>query len=184
MQNVDVLKFKDELESLCKKYDCEISGRTGDDGSIDVSFPKQNYVIDYWNNIIFYFDENEDLKYPIDDVIKGLFDDEESKELGGLNNIKVHCGIFTNNSSKAEDKLKEIMNNFNNEEIYGLILSSDRKELKLNNGERYIWIRPTDNSRGYRCKKAIIDREISYKELMEHVAYVCMYCGEEDIEII
>lgn len=183
MQNVDVLKFKDELESLCKKYDCEISGRTGDDGSIDVSFPKQNYVIDYSDNIVFYFDDNENLKYPIDEAIKGLFNGK-SRELNGLNNVKVQCGIFTNNASKVEDKLKEIMNNFNNEEIDSLILSSDRKELRLKNGEKYIWIRPTDNSRGYRCKKAIIDREISYKELMEYVAYVCMYCGEEDVEII
>lgn len=182
MKDIEILKFKDELESLCKKYNCNISGRIGDDGSMNLSFPNQDYIMDCFGNTVYYFDDNENLKYPIDEVIRGLFRGEGSK-LSGLNNIKVHCGIFTNDSLKAEAKLRKIMSELNEGELDRFVLSSNQKELILKNGERYIWIKPIDSSRGYRCKKAIIDRKIAYEDLISYVRFVCMYCGKGDIEI-
>lgn len=182
--NIEVLKFKDELIKLCEKYNCDISSTQFDDGSINISLGYKNYIMnDDDTKKIYYFDINEKIQYPIDEIIKGIFDCD-SHNLGGLNNIKVQCGIFTNDSSKAENKLIEIKNKFNDDEIERLILSEQNKELRLKNGNRYVWIKLIESSKGYRCRKAIIDRGVSLEQLDEIVFPICQYCGRDDIEII
>lgn len=71
-------------------------------------------------------------------------------------------GLFTHNSNKAENKLRE-MSEYYEGMIERLYISTDKKDLTLSNGIRIKWIRPTDTQRGNRCHGAIIDRDVCFQ---------------------
>lgn len=104
------------------------------------------------------------------------------REMGGLNNIKVHTAIFTDDSAKAERKLLEIYNN-NKHKIEQFANHKDSKWLRLVDGARYLWIRPNDASRGYRFSHLIIDQHVSM-EIFHKIILPCAYaCSKDDVEI-
>ena len=45
----------------------------------------------------------------------------------------------------------------------------------------YIWLKPNDMARGYRCSRAYIDNNIDREALSTIVAPICIYCDENDI---
>lgn len=92
---------------------------------------------------------------------------------------KIRCGIFTSNRYEAKIILDEIAsNNKDNIEFYRN--SSIELDLRLKDGTDYIWLRPSDSSRGFRCSKAIIDLAIDSKIIRELIMPICIYCEEKD----
>ena len=166
-----------------------MSGNVLDNGDIDLSiYDKNNDIYEQ------YIMKNSDDKYNLykedDDynincimskVIKQSFNGE-SREMAGLNNVKVYCGIFTNDSNKAENKLQQLIKQ-HQENVKEVRFSKDYKQIILNDDRRYIWIKANMSSRGYRCRTAIIDKNITLEELFEIIQPLCIYCGKDDIEV-
>lgn len=97
---------------------------------------------------------------------------------------KIRCGIFTKDYNIA----KQIMDRYyngnkdkNNVEYYRQ--NKINLNLRLKDGTDYIWIKPIDSSRGYRCSKAHIDLNISDDILQKIVMPICSHCKKNDIEI-
>ena len=189
-KNIKVLEFRDELIKLCKKYSCELRSLNRDDGTMNLEIHdrKNNWISQYImedeheNYNLYQEDDDYNEIYIMDSIINKEFN-KESGEMCGLNNAKISCGILTNDSLKANSKLKELYYKFDKSEIEYFTISKDRKELRLKNGKRYLWIKLSDCSRGYRCVKIIIDRNITLEELYEIVLPICYACGRDDVEI-
>lgn len=188
--DINVLQFRDELIQLLKKYKCEISGACQGDGHMSLEFynDKSNLysyyeMEDVYSNYSLY-KENDDynLECVMDNIINNSFNRDSSK-MAGLNNIKVYCGVITNDFGKASLKFQELKNKYTDEEVEIFRISKDYMELRLSNGERYIWIKANTSSKGYRCGKIIIDRNITLEELYEIIMPICYACGKEDVEI-
>jgi hypothetical protein len=184
------LEFREELIKLCNKYKCEISGSNFDNGDIDLLiYDKSNntykqYIMQDYDNKYNLYEEDLDnccMTSVMSKVILESFN-RESREMAGLNNVKVYCGIFTNDASKAENKLQELIKQ-NTNNVKRVRLLKDYKDVILNDDKRYIWIKANTNSRGYRCKNAIIDRSVTFEELFEIIQPICIYCGRDNIEV-
>mgnify|MGYP001220132447 CR=1 FL=1 len=187
--DLKALQFREDLIKLLKKHDCEISGSHKDDGymSLEFNFDFGDYIMqgNYSNyNIVKVHcdDYREHWKDIMDTYILNCFSDY-SRAMAGLNNVKVHTGIFTNNPYKAKSKLQEIYDKTDKNNIDVFVLSKFQKELRLLDGTRYIWIKPIDNSRGYRCANAFIDRELTLEELNNIVFPICVYCSKNTVEV-
>ena len=181
--NMKVLKFREELIKLCEKYNCELSGESPqDEGDDDLCLHINNKYYTMQDSESNYNILNSDYNFLIDEVIKEVFN-RNSEEMAGLNNVKVYCGILTNDSIKAEMKIKQLANKFTKDKIRYFVNSKERKELCLNNGKRYVWIRLNLASRGYRCGKIIVDRNITLTQLKEIILPICYACGKNDVEI-
>lgn len=94
---------------------------------------------------------------------------------------KIRCGIFTNDYDTAQRVIGNIKeNNINNIEFYRK--GKTDLNLRLKDGTDYIWIRPIDMSRGYRCSKAMIDLAIDYDTIQRIIKPICIYCDEQDYQ--
>ena len=183
--HIKALQFREKLLKLCKEYECEISGSCGDNGDINVWFRNGgDYIMtDFYDRHSIY-KENEDYELinVMEEIIKQAFD-RDSSEMAGLNNIKVSCGIFTNNYWKAREKLEQIWNTLNEDERERFLVRKDSLEIRLKNGKRYMWIKPNNQSRGYRFSKAIIDKDVTLEELHNYILPICHACGRNDVEV-
>jgi hypothetical protein len=188
--DINAILFRDKLIQLCQEYNCELSGSCMDDGFMDLLLHDKdnnwysNYTLKnvYDNYNLYKEDEDYNEICIMDAIINEAFD-RESSEMAGLNNVKVFCGILTSHSEKAENKLKELHDSFNQSDIDRLILSKDCKELRLKNGDRYVWIKLSLASRGYRCGSLIIDRSLTLEQLQQIVLPMCYACGRDGVEI-
>ena len=188
--DINALKFREELIKLCKKYKCELSGSNRDNGNMnleiynkDTNWTSQYQMTDIYDKYNLYKEDDEYKQICVmDNIIRDAFN-HESGQMAGLNNVKVSCGILTNDAVKAEIKLKELYNNFGETLVDRFILGKDRKDLLLKNGERYIWIKPDLSSRGYRCGRIIIDRNITLEQFQNVILPMCYACGRDDVEI-
>ncbi len=105
---------------------------------------------------------------------------DNGSPMSGLNNVKVNTIIFTHNRHKAENRLNVIYNeNKNNVRKY--LKGKDDLQIWLNDGLRFIWVKPNRAARGYRCAKAIIDQDITLKELQDNIIGCLLYCGKSDV---
>lgn len=182
--DIKALEFREELLKLCKEYGCELSSLYTD-RTIGVYFRNNiNYIIDNFSNRYSMYKENEDYELinVMEEIIKQAFD-RDGSEMAGLNNIKVSCGIFTNNYWKAREKLEQIWNTLNEDERERFLVSKDSLEIRLKNDKRYMWIKPNNQSRGYRFAKAIIDKDITLEELWNYILPICYACGRNDVEV-
>lgn len=187
--DLNAINFREELIKLLKKYDCEISGTHIDDGgNMNLSFNSgglNDYIVQGDSNKynIIKVTLEEKWENVMDNYIVNCFSDNSNK-MSGLNNIKVRTGIFTNNELKAESKIMEIYNNTPKNMVHQLVNSRDIKELRLVNGSSYIWIKPSHNSRGYKCANAIIDRRVTLEELHNYILPICVYyCGKNNVSV-
>ncbi|WP_039230536.1 hypothetical protein [Clostridium haemolyticum] len=187
--NVKALKFRDELIELLKKYKCSLSTTGKDDRNMVLEFHDrelnqcQSYTMtDEGEHYNLYVKNSSDCI--MDTLIKDAFD-KDCGEMSGLNSIYVTYGIVTNDGNKAKAKLIEIYNKFNPlGEVKFFALTRNDKYIQLKNGESYRWIKPnTTTSRGYRCRKIIIDRNITMEELYSNILPICRTKGLEDVEI-
>lgn len=190
--DLKALQFRDELIRLCKKYNCSIFGISEDDGNgnmylgvYDKKTGEEIYYImkDHYNNYSLEIEDDEYKTEPLMDIVILNSFNRESGEMAGLNNIKVQCGVITNDSEKARLKFIELYCKYDRNEVKRFVLSQYEKCLELYNGKIYVWIKPNDRTRGYRCKQIIIDRNLTLKELNEIVIPMCCACGRDDVEI-
>lgn len=182
--DLKVLQFRDELLNLLRKYNYNIEGTIF--GGINIKSKENLYLMtDKYSVQKEIIDEDDTYKYEfiIDDYIKLHFKGERP-EFAGLNNVKVYAGVFTNSEYKAIiffDNLIQEQGEAKN--LKQFINSKERKEVILNDDTRYVWIKISDNSRGYRVHRAYIDRDITLEELHNLILPLC-YSGKDDIEII
>lgn len=190
MENdIKALQFRDELIKLCKKYNCSMSGSNKDDGNIILEVLNRHldftncYTMETYNNYSLNCDtEDYETEYIMDKYIKRQFD-RESSEMGGLNNIKIAYGVITDDWGKAHLKFQELRCKYENEEIEVFSISENYMELRLINGKRYVWVRPSLCARGYRFANIIIDRNIGFEALNEVIIPICYACGRDNVEI-
>jgi len=94
----------------------------------------------------------------------------------------MNCGIFTDSYEAAERILDRIFNK-KNEDVKFYRKGKMELNLQLNNGMDYIWIRPIDYSRGYKCSSAYVDLAIHEDAILNIVYPVCIFCDKKtDIE--
>jgi hypothetical protein len=111
----------------------------------------------------------------IEEYILNCF--EENKE----NNFHYSkIGVFTNDRNKAEKLFTNIYHD-KRQEIDYYRNSREIQEIRLLEGTLYKWIRPIDNSRGNRCDKAYIDKNLTLDELNYIVIPICVYCSRENV---
>lgn len=95
---------------------------------------------------------------------------------------KIKVGIFTNDADKAENVLYKIF--WDNIDVaQRFVNDKDTKSVLLEDGTWYVWIKPILKSRGHRCRKAYIDRNINVDVLYELVVPICLFCTRKDITI-
>lgn len=114
-----------------------------------------------------------------DEDIINLFNKEDNT----YNFNKTTYGIFTNDTRKANMKIKELYYKFGGNQIKALISTEKYKVLILKDGTRFRWINFNEDTRSIRCGKAIIDRNIDLKELQTKVLPMCYSCDRNDIEL-
>lgn len=109
---------------------------------------------------------------------------DEPRPLAGLNNIKLNCIVFSNNRIKAYDKMNSILENIDKDNLLRVIKVKDIiREIQLKDGTRYIWLNTNRYATAYRCKKVIIDRDLSRDLILDYVLLSACYCGKDDVEI-
>lgn len=91
----------------------------------------------------------------------------------------MECIVFTNNRAKAEDKLEEIKKIKGN--LVCIYKGVNDLSYEFTDGENWTWKRANDYARGYKPKKAWIDRYIDKEVLFNIILPCCIYCNEEDI---
>lgn len=96
---------------------------------------------------------------------------------------KTKVGIFTSDEYKAEVILSEIYDR-NRNDVKGFKNGREYKQLMLNDGTYYVWIRPTDSARGHKCRKAYIDKNIDIQTFEEIIVPICIFCSRNDIKVI
>jgi len=87
-------------------------------------------------------------------------------------------GVFTNDRDKAV-KLFTNLYHDKRQEIDYYRNSREMQEIRLLDGTQYLWIGPIDNSRGHKCGKAYIDKNLTLNEL-DYVIPIC-YCSRENV---
>jgi hypothetical protein len=109
----------------------------------------------------------------IEEYILNCF--EENKE----NNFHYSkIGVFTNDRNKVEKLFTNIYHD-KRQEIDYYRNSREIQEIRLLDGTQYLWIRPNDKSRGHKCGKAYIDKNLTLNEL-DYVIPSC-YCSRENV---
>lgn len=104
----------------------------------------------------------------------------EKNKQSNFNYSKI--GVFTNDRDKAV-KLFTNLYHDKRQEIDYYRNSREMQEIRLLDGTQYLWIRPIDNSRGYRCGKAYIDKNLTLDELNYIVIPICVYCSRENVTV-
>ncbi|MBY6838688.1 hypothetical protein [Clostridium botulinum] len=185
-EDIKVLRFKDELMSLLHKYKYDIVGSNLDNGDITIETESsKNYILKDNKDIIKeVFVENKEHCYEyknvMEEYILTYFKGDEQKKFCFGNFGRYHTGIITKDVEKAKNIINTIVEKVSQERI-----KIHRKDyLKFHNGDEYIWIKPCDNARGYRFNNAYIDKNIGFKVFHEIIYPICLYCGEDNINII
>lgn len=182
-EDFSFLKFRTELIKLLGRYKLEMSGTGFDDGTVNFYDNRQGVYYILRNEI----DDYEALKDTMSswenistDYIIDMFS-EENNFIHELKNI----GVFTNSKFKAVNFFDNLIKQYKDDiKQYRKSNDSEQMELILNDNTCYIWIKPIDGSRGYRVGKAYIDKNLTFNEIFELVAPICVYCRKKDIEII
>lgn len=174
---LNFLQFRTELLELLGKYNYKISGTNLGDGSINVENNKGNIYIlrDAYSD---YEALDNDYNSLPTDYIVNMFQEEH---MNSFYNYKI--GIFTNNRDKASIIFEDLYNQ-NKENIERYRQGKDQIDLLLKDGTYYTWIKPINMSRGHRCCKAYIDKNLTLDILNTVVVPICAYCTRENITVI
>lgn len=183
--DVKALEFREELIKLCNKYNCKVGGNYNDcNDDYTIEFSDYDYNVKSEGVSIYKTDINDKREYLIDKYILNMFRDEPT-EMQGLNNVKVNCIVFSNDSEKANKKMEYILSeHILSDEVHEVRrIKESIKEIRLKNGERYIWVKPNEYSKGYRCNHAFIDRSLSLETIETHIMPTAFYCGKDTVEM-
>lgn len=190
LNDINALEFREELLQLLKKHDCSISTYTDNDMKISFNKYEFNSTYSIGNRYSEYdITREEPDKYGnildkkvIDEYILYHFPETDTST-EYLKNSPITIGIFTNDAIKANTKFKEIYKFIKPFDIENICNSEYRKIIQLYNGDTYVWIRPREEIRGYRCEKAFIDRGLTLKELNNFVFPACVCCVKNMVKI-
>lgn len=180
IDTLKALRFREDLIDLLNAYDCSISGTHIDNGDINLEFNFGNYVMQ--DNLNSYNIRKENLNGYENIIDNFIIDCFPTQKEPNINNIKT-IGVFTKNSFKVGEIFAKIYENTDKKDVTRLVKSVNHIELDMVDGTTYKWIRPDDASRGHRCSGAIIDRELTLKELREFVFPTCVHCSKDTVEI-
>ena len=176
-QDLNFISFRSELIELLNKYRYDISGTNLDDGSMNIEDNKGNiYVLRDTYSDYEALDNNYN-PLPTDYIVN-MFQEEHMTQ---FHNGKI--GVFTNNRNKASMFFDNLYNQ-NKEDVERYRQSKDQIDLLLKDGTYYTWIKPIDSSRGHKCFKAFIDKNITLNMLHYSIVPICAYCTRENITII
>lgn len=176
------LKFRTELIELLNKYHYDIAGTGYDDGSMRIDAIQEctNYILR--DDTSDYEASRVDDEFLVDisaDYILNIFPEQQRSIMPN----KTKIGIFTNSRYKAILFFDELYNR-NNEQIEWYKNSKDEISLLLKDESYYTWIKPIDSSRGHRCSKAYIDKNLTLNELQEIVFPICVFCTRDTVKVI
>ena len=177
-QDLNLISFRSELIELLNKYRYEISGTGFDDGSMRIEDTKGKNIYLLRDSYSDYEALDDDWNTLSTNYIINMFPEDHMTQ---FNNGKI--GVFTNKRDKASIIFEELYSQ-NKENVERYRQSKDQIDLLLKDGDYYTWIKPTDNSRGHRCYKAFIDKNITLDILNTIVVPICVYCTRENITII
>lgn len=92
----------------------------------------------------------------------------------------IHCyAVFSPSYDRAMQKIHQLIKD-REKYLIRILRTSNRIEYLLEN-ERWIWINPALNPRGYRVHKAYIDRECFIEQMETCIKCMCQgYCEEEE----
>lgn len=71
-------------------------------------------------------------------------------------------GVVTNDFKKARNTLIQIAESRGDAKHCSL--SMNHMEFNFENGEKWVWVRPINMSRGYRLSSAMFDRNLTFEE--------------------
>jgi len=178
---MNFLNFKTELIELLNKYRYEISGTGLDDGSMDVEnkLNGSRYILkDGYSD---YEATDSDYNLLSTDYILNMFPENNDNEYPYF--IDNRIGVFSNNYYKVSEFFMKLYNE-NKDNVERFRSNANEMDLLFKDGMNYIWIKPRDSSRGYRCRnKVYIDRNLTLNELEVIVKPICCYCERKDIKI-
>lgn len=93
----------------------------------------------------------------------------------------IHCwGVVTGNKEKADKIFAEVEKEYEGH-IVKRIVSSIQRVTYFEGGHRLIWVRPSQNARGYRFHRIWLDKDIVDEEILRCVIFPKLYCNREDI---
>lgn len=184
--DIKALQFREDLIKLCNKYKCNICGSYNDwNDDFCIDFDNgSSYMVESNGISIFTVDINDNREYIIDKHIKGMFG-EEVNQIQGLNNIKASYIIFSNNKAKVNVKMENIISQHILLDRIDRVIKTKEiiKEIILKDGTRYVWVRPNDTARGYRCNHAFIDRDLSLEIIENNIMPIAFYCSKDTVEM-
>jgi len=178
-KDIKVLQFRKELINLLNKYNYTISGSYMDDGNIIIN--DEEYILkDSPNYELIKVDIDYNWISLDEEFILSCFDDKECNDYISWNN---KIGIITDDIDKCNTIFNKIyLENEGNIEYFKN--STYSKELKLLSGEVYVWIKARKSSRGHKCSKAYIDKNIPLDILHNVVLPICVFVSRKDVKII
>lgn len=92
-----------------------------------------------------------------------------------------HCfGVMSNDRNKVDLIFNEIEQQ-NSKHILFKINSKYRRETYFDDGNILIWVRPTENARGYRYHKLWLDRDITDVDILNNLVFAKLYMSESEI---
>ena len=180
MDSIDlrILNFRENLINLLEQYDCEISGTSMDDGSMDICCENNHYILEDSYNLL------KDISHgKYENVMKKhIMDVFAYGDRGTSEDVKGVTCIFSDNIFKVNNKMKEIYSKFK-KNIKQFINSPVEKKIILQDGTHYVWVKPSETARGLRCDKAIIDEGITLVQLYGIVLPICDFVTADNVEI-
>ena len=186
-RDIKVLQFREELIKLLNKYNYEILNSCYDNGDIDIIdlINGEQYIFENSTSNYNVYKGKKDNLFLLEDIlaenILQLFPDELKNNDYILCNNKI--GIITNDVDKCNTIFKKIYSE-NEKNIEYFKNSTYSKELKLLSGEVYVWIKARKSSRGHKCSKAYIDKNIPLDILHNIVLPICVLVSRKDVKII
>jgi len=176
--DLNFISFRSELIELLSKYKYEISGTNLDDGSMNVNDNRNGKIYILRDSYSDYEALDNDYNPLPTDYIGNMFQEEH---ITPFYNYKI--GIFTNNRDKASIFFENLYGE-NKENVDKYMRSESQLSLLLKDGTYYTWVKPIDNSRGHRCCKAYVDKNLTLDILNTVVVPICAYCTRENITVI
>lgn len=184
-EDIKVLKFKDELVNLLNKYNYDIVGSDIDSIYIDTNNGIYNLTddkcicrTDAEGGIDYFKDKNI-----MEELIKHYFKNNRARDFCSGNHGNCRCGIITNNREKALKILHNIKDK-HEDSIRTFYSNPINAELRLTNGDIYLWVNSATSARGHRFHELYIDKNVSYEFFVYILPIIGQYCVSENIHII
>lgn len=97
--------------------------------------------------------------------------------------MKIRCGVFTTDRDYAKGRI-DYLKDKHGGKVEKYINSVNELSCYMDDGTNYIWIKPNDCARGYRCTQAVIDISTCPFDVIQKVILpICIFADKEDFTI-